>query len=62
MTLDTPRGERAALLTNSRAGGRGWQGGVRPVIDRDLCSGGALCREACLVDPTAIDITVLGGP
>ncbi|MCH8036193.1 MAG: 4Fe-4S dicluster domain-containing protein [Proteobacteria bacterium] len=36
-----------------------WEGGLRPVINEDLCTGCALCREACIVDPKAIKITAL---
>jgi len=36
-----------------------WEGGVRPVIDPELCSGCAMCREACIVDPKAIGISAL---
>ncbi len=33
-----------------------WEDRVRPVINDDLCTGCALCREACIVDPKAISI------
>jgi ferredoxin-type protein NapG len=36
-----------------------WEGGVRPVIDQEICTGCALCREACILDPKAIQISVL---
>ena len=36
-----------------------WEDGIRPVINRELCTGCALCREACIVDPKAIKITAL---
>jgi ferredoxin-type protein NapG len=35
-----------------------WQG-PKPVIDQDACTGCALCREACIVDPSAIDVSAL---
>lgn len=34
-----------------------WEGGVRPVIETDLCTGCALCREACIVEPKAIKVS-----
>ncbi len=33
-----------------------WEGGVRPVINEESCTGCALCREACIVDPKAIKV------
>ena len=33
-----------------------WEGGLRPVIDETICTGCALCREACIIDPKAVDI------
>ncbi len=36
-----------------------WEGGLRPVINQEICTGCALCREACIVDPKAIQITAL---
>ena len=36
-----------------------WQDTVKPVIDQTLCTGCALCREACITDPKSIDINVL---
>jgi len=36
-----------------------WTDGVRPVIDRDKCTGCALCREACIVEPKAIRISAV---
>ncbi len=33
-----------------------WPDRLRPVIDQAACTGCALCREACIVDPKAIDI------
>ena len=34
-----------------------WEDGVRPVIKSEICTGCALCREACIVDPEAIEIS-----
>ncbi len=34
-----------------------WDDGVRPVINGELCTGCALCREACIVEPKAIDVS-----
>ena len=36
-----------------------WEGGVRPVINDELCTGCALCREACIVDPKAVTVSAL---
>jgi len=36
-----------------------WPDGLRPVIDAAACTGCALCREACIVDPKAIDVRAL---
>jgi ferredoxin-type protein NapG len=36
-----------------------WDGGGRPVINQDLCTGCALCREACIVEPKAVAIATL---
>ncbi len=36
-----------------------WQGGIKPVIDEDSCTGCGLCREACITDPKAIEISAL---
>ncbi len=36
-----------------------WEGGVRPVINEEHCTGCALCREACIVDPKAVEISSL---
>jgi len=33
--------------------------GVRPVIDEELCTGCAMCREACITDPKSIGISAL---
>ena len=34
-----------------------WDGGVRPVINQESCTGCALCREACIVEPKAIQVS-----
>ncbi len=34
-----------------------WEDGLRPVIDQESCTGCALCREACIVDPKAIEVS-----
>jgi len=34
-----------------------WENGIRPVINTDLCTGCALCREACIVEPKAIKVS-----
>ncbi len=34
-----------------------WEGGIRPVVNTDICTGCALCREACIVDPKAIKVS-----
>ncbi len=36
-----------------------WEGGLRPVIDAELCTGCALCRQACILDPKAIKISAI---
>ncbi len=36
-----------------------WEGGVRPVVNQERCTGCALCREACIVDPKAIEVSGL---
>jgi ferredoxin-type protein NapG len=33
-----------------------WQGGLRPVVNDECCTGCALCREACILDPKAIKV------
>lgn len=40
-------------------GALAWDGGGRPTVNQDLCTGCALCREACIVEPKAIAITAL---
>jgi|TARA_B100001964_G_scaffold210989_1_gene245883 ferredoxin len=34
-----------------------WEDGLRPVIKQDVCTGCALCREACIVNPKAVDVS-----
>ena len=34
-----------------------WEGGIRPVVKTDICTGCALCREACIVEPKAIRVS-----
>ncbi len=34
-----------------------WDGGVRPTINGEICTGCALCREACIVEPKAINVS-----
>ena len=34
-----------------------WEAGIRPAIDQASCTGCALCREACILDPKAISIS-----
>jgi ferredoxin-type protein NapG len=34
-------------------------GGTKPVIDQDLCVGCAMCIEACIVDPKAVNIALV---
>ena len=36
-----------------------WRDGIKPVINEDHCTGCALCREACIVDPKAVTISPL---
>lgn len=40
-------------------GAMAWEGGLRPVIVAEICTGCALCRQACIVDPKAIKISAL---
>ena len=42
------------------AGALAFTGGVKPKIDQDLCTGCALCREACIVSPKAIKVVSIG--
>ena len=39
-------------------GALAWDG-ARPTINQDLCTGCALCREACIVEPKAVAIAAL---
>ena len=34
-----------------------WEDGLRPVINEESCTGCALCREACIVDPKAVEVS-----
>ena len=36
-----------------------WQDGLRPVVNDDSCTGCALCREACILDPEAVDVSAI---
>jgi ferredoxin-type protein NapG len=36
-----------------------WEGGLRPVINAEKCTGCALCREACILDPKAVEISAI---
>jgi ferredoxin-type protein NapG len=36
-----------------------WEDGVRPAINEEICIGCALCREACIVEPKAIEVSAL---
>jgi ferredoxin-type protein NapG len=36
-----------------------WEGGLRPVVNDDRCTGCALCREACIMEPKAVEVSVL---
>lgn len=36
-----------------------WRDGIKPVINEELCSGCAMCREICIADPKAIDVSLL---
>ena len=40
-------------------GALSWEGGLRPVIDQSICTGCALCREACITNPKSVDIRAL---
>ncbi len=33
-----------------------WHGGTRPFVNQTLCTGCALCREACIVEPKAVEV------
>ena len=36
-----------------------WPDGIRPRINQDICTGCALCREACITDPKAITVAAV---
>jgi len=36
-----------------------WHDRLRPEIDQDLCTGCALCREACILDPKAVSLSAV---
>ncbi|MEE8352610.1 MAG: hypothetical protein V3R37_10530 [Rhodospirillales bacterium] len=36
-----------------------WPDGVKPVIDPDVCTGCALCREACITEPKSIAVSAV---
>ncbi len=36
-----------------------WEDGIRPRVNAERCTGCALCREACIVEPKAIEIAAL---
>ena len=36
-----------------------WEGGLRPVIIEEICTGCALCSEACIVEPKAVEVSAL---
>ncbi len=40
-------------------GALNWRRGGRPVINSEICSGCGRCREACIVTPKAVKITLL---
>lgn len=44
------------------AGALNWEQGIKPVIDNDVCTGCALCRDACITDPKSIDIRAVPAP
>ena len=33
-----------------------WEDGLRPVMNEESCPGCALCREACIMDPKAVEV------
>lgn len=41
------------------AGALEWSGGIKPFINPDVCTGCGMCREACIMDPKAVDLTPL---
>lgn len=34
-----------------------WEDGIRPVVNEEHCTGCALCREACIVAPKAVEVS-----
>jgi ferredoxin len=36
-----------------------WLGGIKPRIDPTLCTGCAMCREACITEPKAVRLSTL---
>ncbi len=36
-----------------------WLGGVKPRIEQALCTGCAMCREACIMEPKAVTVSTL---
>ncbi len=36
-----------------------WSDGIRPVVEHQRCSGCALCREACIVEPKAVELAAI---
>ncbi len=34
-----------------------WEDGLRPVVNQESCTGCALCREACIMDPKAVEVS-----
>ncbi len=38
-----------------------WRDGTKPVVNQTLCSGCALCREACIVEPKAVVVVPAAG-
>lgn len=41
------------------AGALEWSGGVKPYVNPDVCTGCGMCREACIMDPKAVDLAPL---
>ena len=37
-----------------------WEDGIKPVVNGERCTGCALCREACILDPKAIKVSLDG--
>lgn len=36
-----------------------WVNGIKPVIDEQICTGCALCREACITEPKSVLVSAL---